>query len=141
MIVRSPWHISLLRPEYGVLLDGAIGSLQPHGRFALVLVTVGNDGTAPARIPPNLFTLEDNSGHGYKPLPAASTTYLNTYGRGLRGDLSMEEDIPPGGGNVSVPLIFDVLADAGDLRLHIAGEPLGWAVGGAASAPSPSPAP
>jgi hypothetical protein len=74
-------------------------------------------------------------------VPTASTVYLNTYGRGQRGDLSLEEEIPPGGGNVSVPLIFDVLADARDLRLYVAGEPLGWAVGGAASAPSPSPAP
>jgi hypothetical protein len=137
VIVRKPWHASLLRPEYAVLLDGAIGTFQPHGRFALALVAIGNDGAAPARIPGNFFALVDSQGKRYAALPAASTAYLNTYGRGQRGDLSLEENIPPGGGNVSVPLIFDVPTTARDLTLHVDDEPLGWAVGGAATAPAP----
>jgi hypothetical protein len=120
----------LLRPEYAVLLDGSIAMHQPKGRFVLVLVAIGNDGRVPARIPGDLFTLVDDQGMRYLPLPTASTAYLNTYGRGQRGDLSMEENIPPGGGNVSVPLIFDVPQNARDLTLHFGVAPGGWPIMG-----------
>jgi hypothetical protein len=127
--VQPPWHASLIRPEHAVLLEGSIGALQPNGRFVLALVAVGNDSAAPAHIPPDLFTLVDGQGRRYLPIPGASTVYLDTYGRGQRGDLSMEEEIPPGGGNVSVPLIFDVPPDTRDLTLHIGDAVAGWAVG------------
>jgi hypothetical protein len=140
VVVLKPWHASLLRPDYAMLLDGAIGSLQPHGRFALALVAVGNDGTTPTRIPETLFTLQDRQNNRYTALPAASTAYLNTYGRGQRGDLSLEEDIPPGGSNLSIPLIFDIPADARDLTLHVGDQPLGWPIG-AAGVPPAAPAP
>jgi Domain of unknown function (DUF4352)/Tetratricopeptide repeat len=130
IVVRKPWHASLLRPEHAVLLDGAIGSLQPRGRFVLALIAVGNDGATPARIPANLFILEDRQGNRYPPTPAASTAYLNAYGRGQHGDLTLEEDLPPGGGNVSVPLIFDVPPGTRTFTLHMGDEPLGWAIGG-----------
>jgi len=140
--VRS-WHAGLLRPEHAVLLDGSIGALQPRGRFVLALVAVINDGAAPARMPPDLFTLVDNRGNRYLPQPAASTTYLNTYGRGLRGDLSMEQDIPPGDGIRSVPLIFDVPESAGGLILHVDDAPLGWPISAppAPAIPAASPTP
>jgi hypothetical protein len=129
IVVQPPWHASLIRPEHAVLLEGSIGALQPNGRFVLALVAVGNDSAAPAHIPPDLFTLVDGQGRRYLPIPGASTVYLDTYGRGQRGDLSMEEEIPPGGGNVSVPLIFDVPPDTRDLTLHIGDAVAGWAVG------------
>ncbi len=131
IIVRKPWHASLLRPDYAILLDGAIGSLQPRGRFVLALIAVGNDGATPARIPTDLFTLQDSQGNRYPALPAASTAYLNAYGRGQRGDLSLAEDLPPGGGNVSVPLIFDVPPGTRSFTLHIGDERLGWPISGA----------
>jgi hypothetical protein len=130
IIVQKPWHASLLRPEHAVLLDGAIGSLQPRGRFVLALITVGNDSPRPARIPADLFMLQDSQGNRYPPLPAASTAYLNTYGRGQRGDLSLAEDLPPGGGNVSVPLIFDVPPGTRSFTLHVGNTPLGWPISG-----------
>jgi hypothetical protein len=129
IVVQEPWHASLLRPDYAMLLDGAIGSLQPRGRFVLALVAVGNDGAAPAPIPADLFSLVDDQGVRYQPIPAISTAFLTAYGRGQRGDLSMEEAIPPGGGNVSVPLIFDVPPRARGLMLHVGAEPMGWPVG------------
>jgi hypothetical protein len=129
IVVQKPWHASLLRPDYAVLLDGAIGTLQPRGRFVLALVVVGNDDPAPARIPADLFRLVDSQGNRYQPDPAASTAFLAAYGRGQRGDLSMEEEIPPGGGNVSVPLIFDVPQNARDLTLRVGDASAGWPVG------------
>jgi hypothetical protein len=140
VIARGAWHASLLRPDYAVPLDGAIGTLQPRGRFVLALVDIGNDGTAPARIPANLFSIQAGDGHRYLPLPAASTAYLEAYGHGQHGDLSMEEQLPPGGGNVSVPLIFDVPPAARELMLHVGDEPRGWMVGDAAPVP-PTPTP
>jgi hypothetical protein len=140
IVVQKPWHASLLRPDYAVLLDGAIGALQPRGRFVLALVVVGNDGAAPARIPANLFSLVDSQGNRYQPVPAASTAFLAAYGRGQRGDLSVEEEVPSGGGNVSVPLIFDVPPNARGLTLRVGDAPVGWPVG-AAPAPTPTAAP
>jgi hypothetical protein len=129
IVVQKPWHASLLRPDYAVLLDGAIGTLQPRGRFVLALVVVGNDDPTPARIPADLFSLVDSQGNRYQPEPAASTAFLAAYGRGQRGDLSMEEEVPAGGGNVSVPLIFDVPQNARDLTLRVGDASAGWPVG------------
>jgi hypothetical protein len=136
IMVQGLWHASLLRPEHAVLLDGAIGTLQPSGRFVLALVAIGNDSTMPARIPADLFTLRDAAGNRYAPLAAASTTYLNTYGRGQRGDLSLQEEIPPGGGIVSVPLLFDVPSSTRSFTLHVGDEPLGWPISGTAALPA-----
>ncbi len=69
-------------------------------------------------------------------LAIASTIYLNTYGRGQRGDLSLEEEIPPGGGNVSVPLLFEVPSNMRSFTLHMGDEPLGWPISGAAALPA-----
>ena len=138
IVVQKPWHASLLRPDYAVLIDGAIGTLQPRGRFVLALIAVGNDGAASARIPLNLFSLVDGQGNRYQPIPGASTAFLAAYGRGQRGDLSMEEEIPPGGGNVSVPLIFDVPPNTHGLTLRVGGALGGWPVG---AEPAPTAAP
>jgi hypothetical protein len=128
VVKEGDWHAVLLRPNDAVVLDGAIGALQPRGRFVLALVAVGNDGAAPARIPADLFALVDQAGTRYQPLPAASTAYLNTYGRGQRGDLSLEDLIPADGGNKSVPLIFDVPPGAGELFLVVKDRLAGWPV-------------
>lgn len=143
VIEQGQWHVSLLRPEHALALDGSIGALQPRGRFVLALVTIGNSGATPARIPPDLVTLVDRQGIRYSPSPSASTAYLTLFGRAQRGDLSMEEAVPPGGGNVSVPLIFDVPRDAGGLAVHIGEEQAGWPVGEAArmGGPAATPAP
>ncbi|MBK9710929.1 MAG: hypothetical protein IPO81_06255 [Kouleothrix sp.] len=130
IVTQGQWHAILIRPDYAMLLEGSIGALQPRGRFLLALVAVGNDGAAPARIPSDLFAVVDREGNRYAPLPAASTAYLDSYGRGQRGDLSMEDAIPPDGGNKSVPLIFDIPQGARDLSLVVKGAPKGWAISG-----------
>ena len=129
VVKQGQWSAVLLRPDYAVPLDGSIGALQPRGRFLLALVAVANDGAAPARLPADLFAVVDRDGNRYLPLPAVSTAYLDAYGRGQRGDLSMEDAIPADGGNKSVPLIFDVPASARGLTLLVKGETKGWAIG------------
>jgi hypothetical protein len=129
VVKQGQWHAILFRPQDVVSLDGSIGSLQPRGRFVLALVAVGNDGQAPALLPHDLFALIDGAGHRYAPLPAASTAYLNSYGRGQHGDLSMEDAIPSDGGNKSVPLIFDLPPGARALYLVVGVRDAGWAIG------------
>jgi hypothetical protein len=128
VVEQGQWHAILMRPQDAVALDGSIGSFQPRGRFVLALVAVGNDGQAPARLPDDLFVLVDGAGTRYSPLPHISTAYLNSYGRGQHGDLSMEDPIPPDGGNKSVPLIFDVPPNARPLYLLAGDSQVGWPV-------------
>jgi hypothetical protein len=128
VVQQGPWHAVLIRSEDAVLLDGSIGTNQPRGRFLLVLLAIGNDGPATATIPADLFVVIDSTGARHLPLPAMSTAYLDTFGRGVRGDLSLEDSIPPGGGNRSVPLIFDLPAGAGNLSLVVKGQGKGWAI-------------
>ncbi|HEU5103184.1 MAG TPA: hypothetical protein VFU22_29385, partial [Roseiflexaceae bacterium] len=128
VVQQGQWHAILMRPQDGVVLDGSIGSLQPSGRFVLALVAVGNDGPAPVPLPADLFALVDGAGNRYAPLPQVSTAYLNTYGRGQHGDLSMEDPIPSDGGNKSVPLIFDVPPGARPLYLLAGDSAEGWPI-------------
>jgi hypothetical protein len=128
IVEHEQWHAILIRPEDAVVLDGSIGSFQPSGRFVLALLAIGNDGQAPARLPDDLFALVDGSGKRYAPLPQVSTAYLNTYGRGQHGDLSMEDPIPSDGGNKSVPLIFDVPPSARPLYLLVGDSSVGWPI-------------
>jgi hypothetical protein len=128
IVQQGQWHAILIRPQDAVMLDGSIGSLQPSGRFVLALIAVGNDGQAPARLPDDMFTLVDGASNRYAPLPQISTIYLNTYGRGQHGDLSMEDPIPSDGGNKSVPLIFDVPPSARPLYLLVGDSSVGWQI-------------
>lgn len=129
VVQSGQWHVVLLRPNDALPLEGAIGALQPRGRFFLALVAIGNDGAAPARMPADLVALVDAAGQRYAPDPMLSTAYLAAYERGLRGDLSMEDAIPADGGNKSIPLIFDIPPSARGLALMVQGAPYGWPVG------------
>jgi hypothetical protein len=128
VIEQGQWHAILIRPEDAVALDGSIGSSQPSGRFVLALLAIGNDGPSPARLPDDLFVLVDGAGKRYAPLPQISTAYLNAYGRGQHGDLSMEDMIPADGGNKSVPLIFDVPPRTRPLYLLMGDSSVGWPI-------------
>ncbi|MGQ9927759.1 MAG: hypothetical protein ACUVS4_12930 [Chloroflexaceae bacterium] len=124
------WSVTLLRPDYAVTLDGAIGDLRPSGRFVLTVVAVSNNQPQPRRLPPDLFLLRDASGRAYPPVPGASSAYLALYDRAQRGDLALEDEFAPTSGMRSVPLLFDVPPDAGGLLLLVPGAgPAGWPVG------------
>lgn len=130
VVQSGAWNITLLRPEHALILDGSIGSLQPQGRFVLALLAIGNTSNSAVRIPEQLVALQDEQGNRYLPIPAASTAYLATYGRGQTGDLSFEEPIPSDAGNLSVPVLFDVPANARGLQIVVDDAPAGWAVAG-----------
>ena len=124
------WTAVLVRPDYALPLDGAIGDLQPTGQFVLTVVSVSNNSPTPRVIPPELFVLVDSAGRSFIPVPGASSAYLALYERGQRGDLALEDGFEPVVGLFSVPIIFDVPRDATGLRLTVRGAgPAGWPVG------------
>jgi hypothetical protein len=129
VVQDGTWSVTVLRPEHLVLLNGSIGPNAPRGRFVLALLAVSNGGPAPASLPSERIALVDSRGVRYLPAPGMSSSYLATFQRGVRGDLSLEELIPAAAGIVSVPVIFDVPPDAGSLSLLIGDSPGGWAIG------------
>lgn len=137
LIDHDGWSATLLRPDYAVSLDGAIGELQPAGRFVLAVIAISNNSPEPRQIPLDLFTLVDSAERSYTPVPEASSAYLALYERGQRGDLALEDVIEPGSGMRSVPLLFDVPPDATGLRLTMRGAAgAGWPIAGGAAAPA-----
>lgn len=131
------WSATLLQPDYAVSLDGAIGDLQPAGRFVLAVVAVSNNSPNPRQIPPDLFALVDSAERSYLPVPGASSAYLALYERGQRGDLALEDTLEPASGMRSVPLLFDVPPEAGGLRLTMSGAAgAGWPIGGGTTTPA-----
>ncbi|KPV49047.1 hypothetical protein SE17_34810, partial [Kouleothrix aurantiaca] len=76
----------------------------------------------------DLVAVVDQNGTRYPALPAASAAYLATYGRGQRGDLSLEDELPADRSNKSVPFVFDIPVTARGLMVMIQGAPLGWPI-------------
>jgi hypothetical protein len=131
------WSATLLRPDYALLLDGAVGGLQPAGRFVLTMLAVTNNSPDPRRIPSDLFVLSDAQGRRYNPLPGASSAFLGAYGRGQYGDLALEDEIEPQSGMRTIPVLFDVPLDASGMALSLAGAGgAGWPIDGAPTLPA-----
>jgi hypothetical protein len=129
VLERDGWRATLLRPDYALILDGAIGELQPNGRFVLALMAVSNGAAEPRTLPADLFNLTDSLQRRYAPLPNASSIYLATYGREY-GDQTLEEPFAAQSGMLSIPLIFDVPPDADGLMLTLRGSGPGWPITG-----------
>ena len=102
-----------------MILEGSIGDMRPSGRFVLTLMAVSNNSTRSRRVPADLFTVIDSRGRRYRPVSNASSAYLTLYGRGQHGDLALEDEISPGSGMRSVPILFDVPTNANGLMLTI----------------------
>ena len=128
------WSVTLLRPDYALVLEGSIGDVRPSGRFVLTLMAVSNNSTTSRRIPADLFALVDSKGRRYRPAPNVSTAYLALYGRGQHGDLALEDDLAPSSGMRSVPILFDVPANANGMVLTIRDSgSSGWPIESASS--------
>jgi len=143
VLQRAGWQATLLRSDYARFIDGAVGDVQPEGRFVLTLLAVSNTTDTPRRIPADLFVLIDEQGRSYTPDPAASTAYLNVNPAGQWGDLAINDPVPPGGGLYAMPLLFDVPRNATDLLLTMGRQvDEGWQIRDGAQpdeAPAPQP--
>jgi hypothetical protein len=117
------WTFNFPTASYANTFSGPIGGIEPTGRFVVVLITVNNNSGQPQSIPANFFVLKDAQGRVYGARPDVSTAYVNTFGRGLAADLSMEDQIAADGLTRSVPLMFDVAPDATGLVLFAADNP------------------
>lgn len=117
IVEHDGWQATLLRPDYALVFEGRVGDKQPHGRYVLALLAVGNTLETSRSIPPDLFMLVDNQGRSYQPDAEASVIYLEVYGRGQRGDRAVTDFIPTGSGLYSMPLLFDVPRDTVGLIL------------------------
>ncbi|MFQ3660985.1 MAG: hypothetical protein SNJ69_01180 [Chloroflexaceae bacterium] len=130
VVDHDGWSVTLLRPDYALTLDGAIGDLRPSGRFVLAVVAVSNNQPQPRRLPPDLFLVRDADGQVYPPVPGASSAYLALYERAQRGDLALEDEFAPNSGMRSVPILFDIPPDASGLALLVPGAgSAGWPIG------------
>jgi hypothetical protein len=132
------WNATLLRPDHAQILTSSLGEVQARGRFALALLAVSNTTTSTRRLSPDMFALVDEQGQRYRPVAGASSAYLDTYGRGMHGDLALEDQIPPTSGMFSVPLLFDVDPNVSELILTMGQDTAqGWPV----LTPTPTPVP
>jgi hypothetical protein len=129
VLSHDNWYATLIRPDHAQLFSETISGVSAQGRFALAVLAVGNTAPQPRRIPGDMFALIDDQGRLYHPIEGASSAYLSTYGRGQVGDLALEDEIPAGGGSVSVPLLFDVASDVNELFLTMGQQPTsGWQI-------------
>jgi len=95
---------------------GPYGGAPPsRGRYEIVLITVRNNGNAPAQIPDGALVIKDGQGRVYDFNRAASVDYFNRIPGS--GDLPADAEFPPSNLLSSVPLLFDVSSDATDLVL------------------------
>lgn len=113
------WRIALLRPEDVVIVDGELGTIRASGHVLIALIAVSNEAPVERALPADLFAVEDEMGQRYRPLPSASTNYLEQFGRGVYGDLALEDRFTPQSGLRSVPVLFELPRNRKPLRLWV----------------------
>ncbi len=126
LVAIDNWRIGLLRPNDVVVIDGALGTIQPTGQMLIALLAVSNESARSRILPRDLFAIEDDAGQRHFPIPDASTRYLDLFGRGLYGDLALEEPFAPHSGLRSIPILFDLPLNRAPVRLLVGDE--GWIV-------------
>ncbi len=118
-VIHENWYIALLRPEDVVIVDGELGTIRASGYVLIALLAVSNEAPVERALPTNLFAVEDEMGQRYYPLPGASTDYLEQFGRGMYGDLALEDRFTPQSGLRSVPVLFKLPRNRIPLRLWV----------------------
>jgi hypothetical protein len=118
-VIHENWRIALLRPEDAVIVDGELGTIHANGHLLVALLAVSNEAPVERALPPNLFAVEDEMGQRHHPLPGASTDYLEQFGRGMYGDLALEDRFTPQSGLRSVPVLFELPRNRKPLRLWV----------------------
>lgn len=98
-------------------------SVQPsNGRYLIVLLLVRNTSDAPVQIPDGLFVVTDDQGRSISFNRPISVEYMRRYGSSA-GDYPANAAIPVTNTPVSVPLLFDVAADATNLVITSTSDP------------------
>ncbi|WP_322814131.1 tetratricopeptide repeat-containing protein [Chloroflexus sp.] len=123
-VAYDGWQIGLLRPDDVVVVDDALGLLESDGRLLIALIAVNNESSRERTLPAGLFSIEDDTGQRHYPLPGASLRYLDRFGRGLYGDLALEDQFTAQSGLRSVPLLFELPRQQTPVRLWVGDK--GW---------------
>lgn len=94
-------------------------SLPQNGAYYVVVVLVQNNTGTDKPVPPEFFVLQDDQGRTYNVNVERTQELLNIGGgRGVVSDIDIGDVVYNGGGLQSIALIFDIHADATNLRLY-----------------------
>jgi hypothetical protein len=105
------WYYTFPNVAFSNVIAGPVGTIEPKNRWLVVLMYVNNDSGGLLKLPADFFVVKDAQGRIYRPNVEASQAYKDA---GNYADVTMKDDIDPGV-NVSIPILFDVSADATDL--------------------------
>lgn len=90
-----------------------------NGRYFVVVVVVANGTGSEQIIPADFFVMTDDQGRTYTVNVERTHTLMNIGGgRGVVSDVTVEDSIANGSALLSMALIFDVNADATNLKLY-----------------------
>jgi|GEM_PF-2047143 len=100
------------------------------GRYFVVVVLVSNNSGGDKTIPADFFVLKDDQGRSYTVNIERSNKLVDIGGgRGVVTDIAAGDALPSDSTPRSMALIFDVKADATNLRLYGSGNPTqGWQI-------------
>jgi hypothetical protein len=116
---NSGWEYGIREPLiFGDRTDKLSDVPPTNGRYVVLVVVIGNTSGNAQSLPEDFFVLTDDQGREYKAnFERSNTLFVNGGGKGVVSDLGVYEVVTS---NVlqSVPLIFDVHADATNLRLY-----------------------
>lgn len=116
----SGWTYGVRSPLIAGDRTGKLGDVAPkNGRYYVVVVVVANTSGADRAIPADFFVLSDDQGRVYNVNVERTNTLMNIGGgRGVVSDIIVEDNVPNGSALLSMALIFDVNADATNLKLY-----------------------
>lgn len=116
----SGWTYGIRSPLIAGDRTAKLGDVAPkNGRYYVVVVVVANTSGGDRAIPADFFVLTDDQGRTYNVNVERTNTLMNIGGgRGVVSDIIVEDNVPNGSALLSMALIFDVSADATNLKLY-----------------------
>lgn len=119
-LTDSGWTYGVRSPLVAGDRTARLGDIPPsNGRYFVVVVVVANSSGTPQAIPASFFVLSDDQGRVYNVNVERTNMLMNIGGgRGVVSDIIVEDTVPGGSALLSMALIFDVHADATNLKLY-----------------------
>jgi hypothetical protein len=119
-LTDSGWTYGVRSPLVAGDRTARLGDVPPtNGRYFVVVVVVANSSGTTQAIPASFFVLSDDQGRVYNVNVERTNMLMNIGGgRGVVSDIIVEDTIPSGPALLSMALIFDVHADATNLKLY-----------------------